>query len=123
MDQGFSLTEVLVSLVLMTTTSLALLKQQWQVSQLFNEIHLRANALSQLDNAVERLYGGDDTITTIAPFKLHYIHSSHEQLTTQLGRHQDSQSFHAINVQITWLPKASSSKGCCVMERQVVIDG
>lgn len=54
MNQGFSLTEVLVSLLLITSTSLALLKQQWQVSQLLTQMHIRADALSQLDNAAER---------------------------------------------------------------------
>ncbi len=54
-NQGFSLTEVLVALLLITSTSLALFKQQWQVSQLFTQMHIRANALSQLDNAIERL--------------------------------------------------------------------
>lgn len=55
-NQGFSLTEVLVSLVLITSTSLALLKQQWQVSQLFTQTDIRASTLSQSDNAVERSY-------------------------------------------------------------------
>ena len=52
--QGFSLTEVLVSLFLVTTTSLALLTQQWHVSQLFNQAHIRMNAMLLLDNASER---------------------------------------------------------------------
>ena len=73
MDQGFSLTEVLVSLCLMTTTSVALLKQQWQVSQLFNEIYARANALSQLDNVSERLRAGYLPAKEI-PYKLQYTH-------------------------------------------------
>ncbi len=51
---GFSLTEVLISLLLVTTTSLALLTQQWHVSQLFNQAHIRMNALLQLDNSAER---------------------------------------------------------------------
>jgi prepilin-type N-terminal cleavage/methylation domain-containing protein len=33
MDHGFSLTETLIALMLMTTLSLLLLKQQWQMSQ------------------------------------------------------------------------------------------
>lgn len=36
-SRGFSLTEVLISLLLMTTVSLLLLKHQWQISQLFNQ--------------------------------------------------------------------------------------
>ena len=54
MNRGFSLTEVLVSLLLVTSTSLALLKQQWHTHQLFNQIYLHANALSLLDNASEQ---------------------------------------------------------------------
>lgn len=52
--QGFSLIEVLVSLCLVSTTSLALLTQQWHVSQLFNQAHVRMNALLEMDNAFER---------------------------------------------------------------------
>ena len=58
MNQGFSLTDVLVSLLLITSTSLALLKQQWQVSQFVNQLQTRANLLLQLDNNTERLYAG-----------------------------------------------------------------
>jgi prepilin-type N-terminal cleavage/methylation domain-containing protein len=36
---GFTLTEVLIALLLMTTTSLALVNQQWQMTQLFNQSH------------------------------------------------------------------------------------
>ncbi len=53
-SQGFSLTEVLVSLLLITSTSLALLKQQCDVCQLFNQMHSRASTLLKLDNAAER---------------------------------------------------------------------
>lgn len=52
--QGFSLTEVLVSLLLVTNTSLALLTQQWHVSQLFNETHLYMSVLLEQDNDAER---------------------------------------------------------------------
>ncbi len=53
-SDGFSLIEVLVSLLLVTTTSLALLTQQWHVSQLFNQAHVRMNALLQSDNIAEQ---------------------------------------------------------------------
>ena len=62
-NQGFSLVEVLLSLSLMTGTSLGLLKQQWQVTQLFNQIEGRNNTLLQLDNAVERLRAEDGMAT------------------------------------------------------------
>jgi len=54
MNQGFSLIEVLVSLFLVTSISLALLKQQWHVHQLFHQMHVQANIALQLDNTLER---------------------------------------------------------------------
>ena len=53
MNQGFSLTDVLVSLLLITSTSLALLKQQWHVSQFFNQLEMRATVLLELENDIE----------------------------------------------------------------------
>lgn len=50
---GFSLTEVLVSLFLISSTSLAMLTQQWHVSQLFNEAHTKMQIQTQADNASE----------------------------------------------------------------------
>ncbi len=71
MSQGFTLTDVLVSLLLLTSTSLAVLKNEWQVSQLFNEMHLRSHALTYLDNSSERLFWGKNTVKTDAPFRHH----------------------------------------------------
>ena len=51
--QGFSLIEVLLSLMLASVTSLALLQHQWQSTRLFNQIHLHAQALAALDDATE----------------------------------------------------------------------
>ncbi len=55
MNQGFSLTDVLVSLLLLTATSLALLKQQWQVSQFVNVLQSREHLLLASDNRTEHL--------------------------------------------------------------------
>lgn len=52
---GFSLTEVLISLGLLTTTSLALIKQQWHTTQFFNQLLRQNHALIQLNNATEDL--------------------------------------------------------------------
>lgn len=52
-NRGFSLTEVLVSLLLITSISLALLKQQWQVSQLMRHVLKRFETLTQFDNNQE----------------------------------------------------------------------
>ena len=52
--QGFSLTEVLVSLLLVSTASLGLITQQWHVGQLFNQAYLRVIEQTSIDNSVER---------------------------------------------------------------------
>lgn len=126
MEQGFSLTEVLVSLLLMTTTSLALLKQQWQVSQLFNQIHTRASALSQLDNVSERLHGGFDPVPPVMPFKLHYNRTALPQHPFKSGAHlarPDSIEEQLIlNLQIAWTRPLPLSRGCCLLKRQLVVD-
>ena len=116
MDQGFTLTEVLVSLLLMTSTSLALLKQQWQVSQLFNQINTRVSALSALDNAAERLHVGFEHLNTAAPFELRYRRTA---VTRFLGREQDDHRQQLIHMHMMW---TSSSKSSCVINRQLVID-
>lgn len=63
MIQGFSLTEVLVSLVLMTSVSLLLLKQQWHISQLFNQTQVHMALHIQAENLHERILL--DTLTLL----------------------------------------------------------
>ncbi len=53
--QGFSLIEVLISLMLVSMTALGLLQQQWQSTQLFTQMRLQTEALIELDNASELL--------------------------------------------------------------------
>ena len=50
---GFSLTEVLISLLLLTTSSLALLKQEWHITQFFHQMYHRMDGLLQEENALE----------------------------------------------------------------------
>ena len=104
MNQGFSLTEVLLSILLITSTSVALLKQQWQISQLFNQIHTRGNALSHLDNAVERLQSNYDLETTASLFHLQYTRI--EQI---------------ITLEMNWKSPVILSPNCCTMKRQLVV--
>lgn len=51
---GLSLTEVLVSLLIVTSASLALIKQQWHVSRFIQHIIRRNEIAFQLDNASEQ---------------------------------------------------------------------
>lgn len=52
--EGLSLTEVLVSLLIVTSASLSLIQQQWHVSQFTHQIYHRNSVLSQLDNSAEQ---------------------------------------------------------------------
>lgn len=54
-QKGYSLIEVLVSLMLVSTVALALLEQQWQIRHLLNQLVLRAGASQFLDQIDERL--------------------------------------------------------------------
>jgi prepilin-type N-terminal cleavage/methylation domain-containing protein len=53
--QGFSLTEVLVSLLLISSTSLAFLYQQWQLCRILNQTIADSYALEQRNNNRERM--------------------------------------------------------------------
>jgi len=50
---GFSIAEVLVSLLLIMGLSLALLKQQWQVNQWLHQLYSRFDTMIQHDNDME----------------------------------------------------------------------
>ncbi|KTC79963.1 prepilin-type N-terminal cleavage/methylation domain-containing protein [Legionella cherrii] len=54
-QKGFSLTEVLVSLLLVTTLALTLLQQRGQSKQLLNQLVLRMQASQFLDQIEESL--------------------------------------------------------------------
>ena len=55
-QKGFSLTEVLVSLMLVSTVALALLEQQWQTRHLLHKLVLRIGASQFLDHIDESLW-------------------------------------------------------------------
>ena len=56
MERGFSLTEVLLSLVLMITLGLGLLNQQWRNIQTLNELNAQNYRLTYDDNAQEQYH-------------------------------------------------------------------
>ncbi len=99
---GFSLTEVLVSLLLMTGTSLALLNQQWQISQLFNQLQARTQALTQLDNASELIIAGHEVFATDKRFQI-----------------KKSQTKHTLSLQITWNSPGSKHNKVHRVQRQL----
>lgn len=52
-SKGFSLTEVLVALLLITGTSLALLRHHWQLSQQLNQLEIDSYVSLDRDNHFE----------------------------------------------------------------------
>lgn len=99
--QGFSLTEVLVALLLLTTTSLTLLQQQWQTNQRLNQALLRALALTQLDNNSERIIARQALAMVKEPF--HW---------------QKTEMNSTVMLQISW-PVAVTRSACCHLQRQI----
>jgi prepilin-type N-terminal cleavage/methylation domain-containing protein len=55
---GFSLLEVLLTLLLMSGIALGLLTQQWQMARLLNESLQNIHALVENDNISERRHHG-----------------------------------------------------------------
>jgi Tfp pilus assembly protein PilV len=68
-SHGFSLTEVLISLCLMATTILAVVKQQWHLTQLFNQVSTQQQALIELDNYSEVFFVLNEQRTSLSRFK------------------------------------------------------
>lgn len=82
MQNGFTLTEVLVSLILVTGTSLALMKQQWLTSQMVNAIDLRMQALTCLDNSTEQLLADFPPQKNDERFQLHLTRTAQKTMIT-----------------------------------------
>lgn len=96
--EGLSLTEVLVSLVIVTSTSIAILQQQWQMSRYTHQIDHRNEAVHQLDNASEQFVAQQ---TPVVDASYHLItrpaKSEHRDVTTielELAWGDDTESHH-----------------------------
>ena len=103
-NHGFSLTEVMVSLLLMTSTSLVLLKQQWQISQLANQAQLRTQASNQLDNICERLLAGQAAIT--------------DDKRLHVNTHKIA---NKIMVSVAWKKLSMQPQACCLLRREITL--
>ena len=77
-QKGFSLIEVLVSLMLLTTLGVALLEQQGQTRQLLTQLALRTKASQFLDQVDESLFIGVDKLPA-APFPYHFMLQKNKQ--------------------------------------------
>lgn len=104
MNQGVTLAEVLVSLLLITGVLLAVLKQEYQARQAMNQVHLRAFALIYLDNASERLSIGKPLLTPPKPF---YLKKTDSPLV--------------YSMELTWMPIASPSGRFSQLKRHVCL--
>lgn len=102
-QHGFSLTEVLVALLLVTTTSLVLLKYQWHISQWINHSFLSTQALILLDNASECFLSGQKMTNNDRRFQLKKIQTAQQ---TQLN--------------ITWSSPGLGDPRCCSLQRQLL---
>ncbi|ASQ46563.1 type IV pilus modification PilV family protein [Legionella clemsonensis] len=100
-SQGFSLTELLIALVLVTTISLTLLQQNEQMSQWLRYVLQRSLAVRLVDNNTERILAGLPLTTLSQPFKL-------QQIALPQGK----------ILRLTWGFKLLD-KNCCQLERKL----
>ncbi|MDI9817604.1 MULTISPECIES: prepilin-type N-terminal cleavage/methylation domain-containing protein [unclassified Legionella] len=101
--QGFSLTEVLIALLLISGTSLALLKQQSQVKQLLQDVLQRTLALILVDNNAERILAHQPLGKVQNPF--------------EIEKKSDNQ--HVL-VNISWGMSLSKDATCCRLQRKLL---
>lgn len=81
LHKGFSLIEVLVSLLLVSTVALSLLKQQWQSRQLLDHLILREQGTYILDQINESLLAGKSKPPALpSPYHLVINHKNRETL-------------------------------------------
>lgn len=79
--KGFSLIEVLISLMLVTTLALMLLDQQLKAHQLIKQWILQAGASHFLDQVNETLYGQSDRIPKVPePYYLNIQHTDKKRV-------------------------------------------
>lgn len=99
-NTGTSLTEVLVSLLLISTILLMLLKQQWQSAQWTNQLMLQYDGLIFLDNQSERQLNHKPVLNPPQPFKL------------QQKQHNDK-----IDFDLYWTSPRKNGADCCHLIR------
>ncbi|WED42044.1 hypothetical protein [Legionella cardiaca] len=102
-SHGFSVMELLVTLLLVTSISLTVLQQQLQIKQLLHRALQRSLAATLLDNNSERALGRQPLLLTHDPFQF-------KQTPIAKG------SF----LEISWgfeLPDSS----CCKLQREIMV--
>lgn len=66
-QKGFTLMEVLVSLMLVTTVALILVEQQWKTKELISQLIWHVRGAQFLDQIEESLYFGEDSLPPPPP--------------------------------------------------------
>lgn len=84
-QKGFSLTEVLVSLLLMTTLTLGLLQHQRQSQQILKQFILKAQGLLILNQIEETLIAGARKTPPVPSNYLLKVQNYHNELIIQLA--------------------------------------
>ncbi len=69
-QQGLSLTEVLVSLCIASCSGLLFLKQHWTIERLYQQLHLKQQALFLMDDLSEQRLSKQFSAPVHEPFKL-----------------------------------------------------
>ncbi|KTD06993.1 type IV pilus modification PilV family protein [Legionella jamestowniensis] len=100
-SQGFSLTELLITLVLVTSISLTLLHQNAQINQMLRYALQRSFAIRLLDNNAERVLQGLPLTEIPQPFTLKMISIPQGKI-----------------LQLTWGFKLPG-RGCCQLQRKL----
>lgn len=101
--RGFSLIEVLLSLLLISSLALKFLELEWRIKQSFNQNLLRSKAVILLDNASERLRAGQVLSRLEKPFQL------------------KNTAIHQGNLlELSWQPLTGDLTKSCYLKRELV---
>ncbi|QMT60685.1 prepilin-type N-terminal cleavage/methylation domain-containing protein [Legionella sp. PC997] len=84
-EKGFSLTEVLISLILVTTLTLVLLQEQRQSKQLLNQLVFRTQGSQFLDQIEETLAAKTSKFPPIPPSYHLEIQQQNHQILIHLA--------------------------------------
>jgi Tfp pilus assembly protein PilV len=101
-NPGFSLTEVVVTLFLLTSILLTLLQEQLQLYQLLRGGLVRSLASTLLDNNMERVLAKQPLQAMNKPYHLNRLH-------TKPGK-----------LEIVWGEYVANHSGCCHLEHALI---
>ncbi len=92
-QKGFSLIEVLVSLILVATVALVLFEQQIQTQSLLNQLVLRSGASNYLDRVDESLFASENRLPGLPE---HYRFTLQQMIQSPIFHIHFSKSYGTI---------------------------